>query len=51
MEKLELTKQEDNKEYINWLSDFSRKYKNSQIKASCRVNYVIISFSGKQDVI
>lgn len=44
MEKLGLTKLEDNKEYINWLSDFSRKYKNSQIKASCSVNYVMISF-------
>lgn len=44
MEKLGLTKLEDNKEYKNWLSDFSRKYKNSQIKASCSVNYVMISF-------
>ena len=44
MGKSRFTKLEDNRDYRNWLSDFSRKYKNSQIKASCSVNYVMISF-------
>ena len=44
MGKSRFTKLEDNRDYRNWLSDFSRKYKNSQIKASCSVNYVRRSF-------
>ena len=44
MGKSRFTKLEDNRDYRNWLSDFSRKYKNNQIKASCSVNYVMISF-------
>ena len=44
MERSELTKLKDNVEYKNWLSNFSTKYKNSQIKASCSVNYVMLTF-------
>lgn len=44
MEKSELTRLKDSVEYRNWLSNFSTKYKNSQIKASCSVNYVMLAF-------